>query len=356
MRMNFKRNIFIMILFGIMLIPSLVFAEVSPKDLEYTDLKATLTAEDIGMVANYSENDNQVMVYLFRGQGCPHCEELLNYINTIVKDYGSKFKLRAFEVWNNENNSEFQQVVSDKLKAEGVIDEDAAGVPFLIIGKTVVYGFDASKDEKTITDAIDREYNSTDRYDVIKDLGYDLSAMKDVSSTYSKNSESEEEDDDEDEDEEEPAESDEYDDDNKDVTNYDEFESTKFGKALAIIGILVSISCSILMIIGMWTIFKKANKPGWHALIPFLNMYDILDMGGINGLYFLLCFIPIVGWGILMVLEIIALLRISKAFGKTGAYEILFVLFTPIMFTIYGLNKDTYDKNLIKTAKKTTQS
>ena len=38
---------------------------------------------------------------------------------------------------------------------------------------------------------------------------------------------------------------------------------------------LISIAIAVLMIIALWKVFKKAGKPGWHALIPFLNVYDL---------------------------------------------------------------------------------
>lgn len=30
----------------------------------------------------------------------------------------------------------------------------------------------------------------------------------------------------------------------------------------------------LLRIIGQWILLKKAGKPGWHAIIPFLNFYQ----------------------------------------------------------------------------------
>ena len=38
---------------------------------------------------------------------------------------------------------------------------------------------------------------------------------------------------------------------------------------------LISLAIIVLMVIALWKIFKKAGKPGWHAIIPFLNMYDL---------------------------------------------------------------------------------
>ena len=41
---------------------------------------------------------------------------------------------------------------------------------------------------------------------------------------------------------------------------------------------MMSLAVAVLMIIGLWKVFVKAGKPGWHAIIPFLNVYDIFDI------------------------------------------------------------------------------
>lgn len=33
----------------------------------------------------------------------------------------------------------------------------------------------------------------------------------------------------------------------------------------------------ILLIVASWKIYKKAGKPGWHAIIPFLSTYDLFE-------------------------------------------------------------------------------
>ena len=38
---------------------------------------------------------------------------------------------------------------------------------------------------------------------------------------------------------------------------------------------IISLVLIVLVIAGMWKIFSKAGVPGWHSLIPFLNVYDL---------------------------------------------------------------------------------
>ena len=53
------------------------------------------------------------------------------------------------------------------------------------------------------------------------------------------------------------------------------------GGILGGISIGVVLVCSLIwlifQIIAMWKIFNKADKPGWHSIIPILNVYDLFD-------------------------------------------------------------------------------
>ena len=89
----------------------------------------------------------------------------------------------------------------------------------------------------------------------------------------------------------------------------------------------------VIAIIGMWKVFEKAGKPGWHSIIPFLNMYDLMEIAGYNGIYFLVCFIPFVG---ALAFAIMTALGIAKKFGQSTGFAILIILFSPIMYCILG--------------------
>jgi len=131
---------------------------------EALDLKKTLEAEDIKLKGDYSESDNQVVIYLFRGQGCSHCKDFLEYLNGIVEKQGKMFKLRSYEVWNNSDNNELKEKVVETLKI------DATGVPLIVVGNDSFYGFDDSTPKK-LEKALESEYKKkkSERYDVIKD-------------------------------------------------------------------------------------------------------------------------------------------------------------------------------------------
>ena len=66
------------------------------------------------------------------------------------------------------------------------------------------------------------------------------------------------------------------------------------GGILGGISIGVVLVCSLIwlifQIIAMWKIFNKADKPGWHSIIPILNVYDLFDIcwKGVYGILMLI--------------------------------------------------------------------
>jgi pyruvate/2-oxoglutarate dehydrogenase complex dihydrolipoamide dehydrogenase (E3) component len=46
----------------------------------------------------------KVTLYLFHGDGCPHCEDEFRFFESIKTEYGDYFVLNKFEVWHNEEN------------------------------------------------------------------------------------------------------------------------------------------------------------------------------------------------------------------------------------------------------------
>ena len=159
-------------------VPSLVFAvsaddeEVNVKKYETQGLTEILKEEEIELsVADYKETDDQVTIYLFRGSGCGYCHNFLEFANSILEEYGTKFKVVGFEVWGNQDNSTLLQKVSAFLGSE------AGGVPYIIIGDQVFPGY-ASDYDDGIKAAIDELYNSEERYDVFEEYNKAIKEAK----------------------------------------------------------------------------------------------------------------------------------------------------------------------------------
>jgi len=111
---------------------------------------------------NISYSKEKINIYLFYGEGCPHCEELKNYLNSLDNKEKSYFNIYTFEVWNNSTN---QQFMKDSAK---YLNKEVSGVPFLIIGNKTFEGYNESMNIK-IKKAIKTEYKLNGKNDYYKE-------------------------------------------------------------------------------------------------------------------------------------------------------------------------------------------
>ena len=136
------------------------------------NLKQTLAEEEIAEeFTNYTENDDQITIYLFRGRGCGYCRAFLSFINSITNEYGQYFKIVSFETWYDEDNTALLNTISDFL------GEKAGGVPYVIIGDQVFPGYASSYDD-SIKSAITTLYEAKERYDVFEEYNKAIDAEK----------------------------------------------------------------------------------------------------------------------------------------------------------------------------------
>lgn len=89
-------------------------------------------------------DEKTLNLYLFYGDGCPHCKQMHEYLDEYLDGKGN-LKLYEYEIYNNVDNA-------NKLKdIIAILDTDSKGVPFLIIGNNVITGY-----AENITDEIIR--------------------------------------------------------------------------------------------------------------------------------------------------------------------------------------------------------
>src|SRR5574341_1537803 len=85
-------------------------------------------------------------VFVFWGDGCPHCEKEKEFIITLKRKYPG-LEVREFEVWKNKENSAFFHRV---MKAAGA---KSVGVPATVVGDRLYFGFSGRK-ARAIEDAV----------------------------------------------------------------------------------------------------------------------------------------------------------------------------------------------------------
>ena len=156
---------------------------------------------------------------------------------------------------------------------------------------------------------------------------------------------------------------------------------------------MIGIAACVCVIIGMWKCFIKAGKPGWHAVVPFLNIYTLFEIAwtkktGIAvivleaaGIFFYIIggimvgvsaythgFHPFTNWefvnfasvpgavvvgyiifafaGIAMavaaILTCVCYVKLGQSFGKRGGFNVGLFFVAPVFLMILGLGRDQY--------------
>lgn len=128
--MKYVKNLFVLICLMLIVVPSMVSAK----------------------------NKEKIKVYIFHGDGCPHCAKALEFFDSIKDEYGDYYELVKYETWTSlfsASNSELMKSVATEFGE----DLSSLGVPYIIIGDKTFLGYTESYGEeikKTIVEA----YNS----------------------------------------------------------------------------------------------------------------------------------------------------------------------------------------------------
>ena len=101
-------------------------------------------------------------LYLFYGDGCPHCKEEEEFFDDYLKNEPD-VNLVKYEVWHSKDNQKLWIKVQDRL------NNHSNGVPYLIIGDRVVVGYNVSTSD-TIKEYVKKYKSSKNPYDIINVL------------------------------------------------------------------------------------------------------------------------------------------------------------------------------------------
>ncbi|MBE6157984.1 MAG: thioredoxin family protein [Firmicutes bacterium] len=113
--------------------------------------------DEVYDIVDKKVESGKVNLYLFRGEGCPHCRDEEKWLKSISKEYGDKLNIYTYEVWYDKDNSLLMEEVAKRF------DTQANGVPFTIIGDKYYFGFSEtiqSNIENTICDYLEIENKS----------------------------------------------------------------------------------------------------------------------------------------------------------------------------------------------------
>ena len=106
--------------------------------------------------------------------------------------------------------------------------------------------------------------------------------------------------------------------------------------AMGLFFLVLFMVLSILMIISLWKIFKKAGKPGWASIVPIYNIYIMCEIAEKEWWYVLLSCVPFVNIYAMIVLYN----GMAKRFGKSGGFVAGMILLPVVFFPMLAFGKD----------------
>ena len=94
----------------------------------------------------------------------------------------------------------------------------------------------------------------------------------------------------------------------------------------------------VLILVAGWKMYVKAGQQGWVSLIPILNILGLLKIGHRPWWWLLLMLIPLVN----VVVGIILMLDLAKAFGHGVGMALLLIFLTVIGYLVLGFGSSQY--------------
>lgn len=104
---------------------------------------------------------------------------------------------------------------------------------------------------------------------------------------------------------------------------------------------LFSIVISVITIVSMWKIFKKAGKKGWEAIIPIYNIIVLLQIVDLPTWYIILFFIPFANIYIVFKIYI----TLAHKFGKSTGFGVGLVFLNFVFMPMLAFGNNTYQGN-----------
>lgn len=99
-------------------------------------------------------------------------------------------------------------------------------------------------------------------------------------------------------------------------------------------GICVGLLFFVVTLIGAWGVFRKANHPGWSALLPIYNVWILLKIVGRPGWWLILYFIPVVG----QLAWMVNMWDLARSFEQGVGYAVGLIILPFIFLLLLGFD------------------
>lgn len=110
--------------------------------------------------------------------------------------------------------------------------------------------------------------------------------------------------------------------------------------------IILVFALFIVPLIALGRIFVKAGRPMWEGVVPIVNFFTLPRLLGRPVWWGLLIFptvlIPAIGGLVAAVVQLIFMLDLAKAFGRSAAYGVGLFFLAPIMLPILAFGDAQY--------------
>ena len=105
---------------------------------------------------------DKVDIYLFYGDGCPHCAQLKNFLLT-YNEMNNDIIVHEYEVWYDEEGQKNLE------KVQNLLDNKSNGVPYTVIGNNVIIGYNEDYTAEYIAHTINyyKNVNYVDRVGIL---------------------------------------------------------------------------------------------------------------------------------------------------------------------------------------------
>jgi Family of unknown function (DUF5684) len=97
-------------------------------------------------------------------------------------------------------------------------------------------------------------------------------------------------------------------------------------------GALIELLIIAAILAGMWKAFEKMGRKGWEGIVPFYNLYILLQIVGKPVWWIVLFFIPIVN----IVVGVLLCIEVAKGFGKGTGFAVGLALLGFVFWPILG--------------------
>ena len=115
--------------------------------------------------------------------------------------------------------------------------------------------------------------------------------------------------------------------------------AAQMGAGIPVFMSLIILAICLLIIVAQWIIFQRAGQAGWKCLIPFYNMYILMQISGKPGWWMFLLLVPLVG----VVILLLAMLSLAKKFRRSELFGVGLFLLPMFFFPVLAFGGSEYE-------------